>query len=190
MLGHATAHYCNYAKAPWYESEFTALLAAAGVPNADATHIYVGSSLFMAWNMGAPGRSAFVSVPKQVKVLSHGISAGFTGEVLLLVMMIIYAAANDKVKRSHYETFWCQPPRRRRTAAPALRLPCHPRPTSPNKPPTQSRPGPRPRRQVRAPLLHSVVHIPAAARPRLVVLGALHPRSVRDGPAGPRLLPR
>ncbi len=133
MLGHATAHYCNYAKAPWYESEFTALLAAAGVPNADATHIYVGSSLFMAWNMGAPGRSAFVSVPKQVKVLSHGISAGFTGEVLLLVMMIIYAAANDKVKRSHYETFWCQPPRRRRTAAPALRhraTPGQPRPTS------------------------------------------------------------
>jgi len=39
-------------------------------------------------------------------VLTHGISAGFTGELLLMVMMIIYAAANDKVKRSHYETFW------------------------------------------------------------------------------------
>ena len=100
MWGHATAHYFNYAKAPYYESEFSTLVAG------DATHFYVGNSLYMAWNPGAPGRSAFVSVPSQDLSLSHGISAGFTGQLLLLVMVIIYAAANDKVKRSHYETFW------------------------------------------------------------------------------------
>ena len=70
-------------------------------PNPDPT------SLHMAWNPGAPGRSAFVSVPGQELSLQHGLSAGTTGNLLLLVMMIIYAAANDKVKRSHYETFWC-----------------------------------------------------------------------------------
>ena len=35
-----------------------------------------------------------------------GISAGLTGQLLLLVMIVIYAGAHDKVKRSHYETFW------------------------------------------------------------------------------------
>ena len=51
--------------------------------------------------------SSCSSVPGQELSLQHGLSAGTTGNLLLLVMMIIYAAANDKVKRSHYETFWC-----------------------------------------------------------------------------------
>jgi len=62
------------------------------------------------WEPGAPGRSAFVSVPGQFPLIKHGISAGTTGNLLLLVMMVIYAAANDKVKRSHYETFWYRAP--------------------------------------------------------------------------------
>ena len=93
VLGHATAHYCNYAKAPYYNFFYK-------------SHVYVGNALHMGWASDAPGRSAFVSVPDQEKVITHGISAGLTGQLLLLVMMVIYAAANDKVKRSHYETFW------------------------------------------------------------------------------------
>ena len=96
VWGHATAHYCNYAKAPYYEAEFSKLIASVGATS-DATHIYVGNSLYMAWNPEAPGRSAFVSVPSQELSVSHGISAGLTGNLLLLVMMVIYAAANDKV---------------------------------------------------------------------------------------------
>jgi len=99
VLGHATAHYCNYAKAPYYEFVFNSVAP-------PGTHIYVGNPLYMGWHPDAPGRSAFVSVPSQEKVIIHGISAGFSGQILLLVMMVIYAAANDKVKRSHYETFW------------------------------------------------------------------------------------
>ena len=93
VFGHATAHYCNYAKAPYYNFFY-------------GSHVYVGNALHMGWSADAPGRSAFVSVPDQEKVIVHGISAGLTGQLLLLVMMVIYAAANDKVKRSHYETFW------------------------------------------------------------------------------------
>ena len=31
---------------------------------------------------------------------------GLTGELIVLAMFTIYSGANDKVKRSHYETFW------------------------------------------------------------------------------------
>ena len=69
VWGHATAHYFNYAKAPYYESEFAKLIGSVPGQTADATHIYVGNSLYMSWNRDAPGRSSFVSVPAQVPVL-------------------------------------------------------------------------------------------------------------------------
>ena len=81
VVGHCTAHYVNYAKAPFYEK-------ALGAANYDA------NALRMGWDPTAPGAGA------------SGVSAGFTGQLLLIVMIIIYPAAHDKVKRSHYETFW------------------------------------------------------------------------------------
>ena len=33
-------------------------------------------------------------------------SPGLTGQLLVLTMFLIYSGAHDKVKRSHYETFW------------------------------------------------------------------------------------
>ena len=80
-VGHATAHYSNYAKAPYYE-------------RALGQAYYDGNALHMAWAPNAPGAGP------------SGVSTGFTGGLLLLVMVIIYPAAHDKVKRSHYETFW------------------------------------------------------------------------------------
>ena len=53
VWGHATAHYFNYAKAPYYESEFAKLISSTGATSG-ASHIYVGKSLYMAWNTGAP----------------------------------------------------------------------------------------------------------------------------------------
>ena len=48
----------------------------------------------MAWAPDATGNSAWLA-------------AGFTGELLVLCMLVIYSGAHEKVKRSHYETFWC-----------------------------------------------------------------------------------
>eukprot|EP00316_Scyphosphaera_apsteinii_P000366 CAMPEP_0119303326 /NCGR_PEP_ID=MMETSP1333-20130426/4778_1 /TAXON_ID=418940 /ORGANISM="Scyphosphaera apsteinii, Strain RCC1455" /LENGTH=1066 /DNA_ID=CAMNT_0007305975 /DNA_START=248 /DNA_END=3448 /DNA_ORIENTATION=- len=81
VFGHATAHYMNYQYAPYYEQALGAA-------------IYNRSPTKMAWLPGAPDRNKL------------GIAAGFTGEVLMTVMLIIYCGANDQVKRSHYETFW------------------------------------------------------------------------------------
>ena len=78
---HATAHYFNYAAAPLYHAELGA-------------HVYSASPTEMAWGPGAPGASS-------------GLAPGFTGELLLLCMLVIYAGAHERVKRQHYETFWC-----------------------------------------------------------------------------------
>ena len=138
VWGHATAHYFNYAKAPYYESEFAKLIGSTGA-TPDATHIYVGNSLYMSWNRDAPGRSAFVSVPAQVPVLKHGTSAGLTGNLLLMVMMVIYSAANDSVKRAHYETFWyAHPP------SPAPQPAPQPSPQPAPQPSPEPEPSPEP----------------------------------------------
>ena len=47
----------------------------------------------MAWDPKAPGGDGRVAY-------------GFTGEFLLLCMLLIYSGAHDNVKRAHYETFW------------------------------------------------------------------------------------
>jgi len=79
VFGHAGAHYLNYSNAPFYN---------AGL----GQKVYDASPTVMAWDPSAPG--------------ANPISAGFTGELLLIVMLLIYSGAHDKVKRSHYETFW------------------------------------------------------------------------------------
>jgi len=83
VFGHATAHYMNYAFAPYYEQSLGA-------------EIYNRSPTAMAWNPNVPAAARGGLV----------ISAGFTGEALCIVMFIIFGGANDQVKRSHYETFW------------------------------------------------------------------------------------
>ena len=83
VFGHATAHYYNYQFAPYYNAAFTA----AGLPD-----LYPKDPFYVAWNPNAPSRTA--------------LAPGFTGQVLCLVMFIIYSGAHDTVKRRHYETFW------------------------------------------------------------------------------------
>ena len=81
-------------------------------------NIYHESPTVMAWSPGAPGAVT-------------GISAGFTGEVLLMCMLTIYAGAHEKVKRSHYVRRRPATERRPGTAQSrpvALRRPRAPRP--------------------------------------------------------------
>ena len=79
VVGHGFAHYCNYSSAPYYGQ----------VLGKDA---YDPSPTHMAWALVTP--------------TSEGISAGLSGQLLCLVMIVIYSGAHEKVKRSHYETFW------------------------------------------------------------------------------------
>jgi hypothetical protein len=46
----------------------------------------------MAWAFIVPG--------------SDGMGPGLSGQLLCLVMLVIYAGAHEKVRRVHYETFW------------------------------------------------------------------------------------
>jgi len=79
VIGHAGAHYMNYSNAPLYSAALTPAL-------------YEASATVMAWDPFAPGAAP--------------LNAGFSGEILSMVMLIIFSGAHDKVKRSHYETFW------------------------------------------------------------------------------------
>ncbi|KAL1514521.1 hypothetical protein AB1Y20_003619 [Prymnesium parvum] len=81
VFGHASAHYFNYGAAPYYNKALD-------------DHNYARSPSVMAWDPWAPGAGP------------SGVSAGFTGEVLMICMLIIYGGAHEKVKRAHYETFW------------------------------------------------------------------------------------
>ena len=49
--------------------------------------VYADSPITMAWSTSYGG-------------------FGLTGEIIMISMFIIYSGAHDKVKRSHYETFW------------------------------------------------------------------------------------
>ena len=79
-LGHGVAHYFNYAAAPYYEKELSA-------------NVYSASPTHMAWSPVTPLTPIFLS-------------PGLTGQLLVLVMVVIFAGAHDTVKRRHYETFW------------------------------------------------------------------------------------
>jgi predicted ferric reductase len=81
VLGHAIAHYFNYAAAPYYAQEL-------GPAIADP------SPTTMAWSPVAPGGHLAFPAP------------GFTGQLLCIIMVVIYSGAHDSVKRQHYETFW------------------------------------------------------------------------------------
>ena len=83
VFGHAAAHYFNYAYAPFYHGA----LAANGLDGK-----YGEQPFEMAWHPRATG--------------SRFLGAGFTGNLLVLTMVTIFAGAHDTVKRRHYETFW------------------------------------------------------------------------------------
>ena len=54
--------------------------------------MYLASPTEMAWSWTTP----YPRFP----------SAGFTGQLLVLTMLVIFSGAHEKVKRAHYETFW------------------------------------------------------------------------------------
>ena len=78
VFGHATAHYLNYAAAPYYEAEL-------GEVN------YGRSPTRMAWDPGSQGAST-------------GIAPGFTGEVLLMTMLVIFSGTARKPTRRRRHT--------------------------------------------------------------------------------------
>ena len=86
VFGHGTSHYINYAYAPYYNKAFTD----AGLP-----HVYAKDPIIAAWSPKPTETSAFLTGGQ-----------GFTGNLLIIVMVTIYAGAHDTVKRRHYETFW------------------------------------------------------------------------------------
>ena len=71
---HATLHYFNYGRAPYYHAIFRA----GGYPPTPAE---------AAWGATYGGY-------------------GLTGQIIVLAMFLIYSGAHERVKRSHYETFW------------------------------------------------------------------------------------
>ena len=80
-VGHGVAHYFNYARAPYYYNELGPAVSSE-------------SPTIMAWAPVTPGSAWAFPSP------------GLTGQLLALVMMLIYSGAHDTVKRRHYETFW------------------------------------------------------------------------------------
>ena len=81
MVGHSVAHYFNYAHAPYYAQALGPL-------------VFSPSPTHMAWSAATPGSPPLLP------------SRGLTGQLLALIMMVIYAGAHDTVRRTHYETFW------------------------------------------------------------------------------------
>ena len=79
VLGHSFAHYYNYSSAPYYGQALGA-------------NVYDPSPTHMAWAFIVPGED--------------GMGPGLSGQLLCLVMLVIYAGAHEKVRRVHYETFW------------------------------------------------------------------------------------
>ena len=70
---HATLHYFNYGRAPYYNAIFG--------------NTYPATPQEAGWG------------------LTYG-AYGLSGQLIVIAMFIIYCGAHEKVKRSHYETFW------------------------------------------------------------------------------------
>ena len=70
VLGHAIAHYFNYASAPYYAQELGPAIASP-------------SPTVMAWSPVAPGGHLDFPAP------------GFTGQVLSIIMVVIYSGAHE-----------------------------------------------------------------------------------------------
>ena len=90
---HGTAHYYNYAYAPYYNAALR-----AADPTGALAGLYDGVPFRMAWSPRP--------LDKDITRISNVFGAGFTGQLLILVMVTIYSGAHDTVKRRHYETFW------------------------------------------------------------------------------------